>query len=215
MPPRAVTRRGPYEKSRARLVQIGQVAYELVVEHGHAQLTLAEVMRRTGLTEAQLLNLMPSRDHLLLAALEHAESLQQPQWSAPPRAPFDPEALIAEAANDGVREPQVVRLFVAVFAAAGDPAHPARPWVQAHRRRAEERFAEMLEQLQDAGWAHPDVPPEDFARQLLSLWDGLRGRWLVDPTFDLGAQVAAGLRALARHDAAQARRTLGRLAAEL
>ncbi len=61
------------------------------------------------------------------------------------------------------------------------------------------------------GWAHPDVDPEQFARQFMALWDGLQAHWLTDPSVDLGAEVDAGLRALARRDAMRARVAINQL----
>jgi hypothetical protein len=78
-----------------------------------------------------------------------------------------------------------------------------------------EQYARFLRDLQERGWAHPDVEPERFARQLMALWDGLQTEWLVTPSFDLGAEVGAGLRALARRDAVLAREAVGALAHRL
>lgn len=199
--------RGPYEKTRGRRALVGRVAYELVAESGHRQLTIAGVIRRSGLTESQVMRLVPSREHLLVAALEHEEHEARPSdmTSTEHGTASGPEAMIAAAAEEGVRQPHVVRLFVTMFAEASDPAHPAHAWAARHRRASAERFAAVLVGLQDSGWADPGVDPHRFGRQFQSLWDGLRGIWLYDPSIDLGGEVASGLRLLARRDLVLAR----------
>lgn len=199
-------RRGPYAKTRGRVEAVGEIAYDVVVQQGHRALTMAEVARRSGLTDAQLLYHFPSRDHLLVAALEHADGLSRQQRTRGPAA--DPEAAFARAVNDRLAAPPVIRLFVTVSAEGTDPEHPAHAWLLARQREIVVQYAGFLRELQAQGWAHRDVDPERFARELMALWDGLQAQWLLDPSLDLGAEVAAGLRALARRDAVLAREAL-------
>jgi AcrR family transcriptional regulator len=202
MPAETRPRRGPYGKTRGRVESLGRVAYDLVVEAGHRSLTMAEVARRAALTEAQVLHLFPSRDHLLVAALEHADARLRPEPGAPGLAESpDPEATLAAAIRARHSDPHVLRLFASMCAEGLDPEHPAHAWLAARTRRAVASYGAILRELQAAGWAHPDVDPERFGRQLVALWDGAQAQWLLDPTTDLGAEVAAGLRVLARHDA--------------
>lgn len=208
--------RGPYGKTRGRVDLIARTAHEVVLESGHRQLTLAEVARRAGLSEAQVLYHCPSRDHLLVAALQHAFDRQGEVYGRRPATPgTDPADALAADINEGLSDPQVVRLFVAVSAEAADPGHPAHAWVRAHHESATRGYARMLGNLQRAGWAHPDVDPGRFGRQLMALWDGLQAQWLVDPSFDLGAEVAAGLRVLARRDAVLARAAVESVAQQI
>jgi AcrR family transcriptional regulator len=212
-------RRGPYGKTRGRVEAIGRAAYDLVVEVGHRNVTVAEVARRTGLTEAQVLYHVPSRDHLLVAALEAADERSRQEYGPRP-APAgtvhpDPADSLAAAVREGLSDPNVLRLFASMGAEAADPEHPAHAWVRQHQQGAARGYAEMLVRLQERGWAHPDVEPERFGRQLVALWEGLQTQWLVDPSFDLGTEVGAALRTLARRDAVLAREAVEALAERL
>ncbi|WP_217616713.1 TetR/AcrR family transcriptional regulator [Cellulomonas sp. GbtcB1] len=201
MPTETRPRRGPYGKTRGRVETLGRVAYELVVEAGHRSLTMAEVARRAALTEAQVLHLFPSRDHLLVAALEHADARLRPEPGSPGLAEVpDPEATLAAAIRAQHSDPHVVRLFASMCAEGLDPGHPAHAWLVERTRRTVASYAQILRELQATGWAHPDVDPQRFGRQLVALWDGAQAHWLLDPSTDLGAEVAAGLRVLARAD---------------
>ncbi len=197
--------RGSSGRTRDRMALLSRTAYDLVAEVGHPQLTLAEVARRAGLSDAQVLYLFPSRDHLLVGALDHAD--------ARTLAAFD-EARVAEAADPAAAlagvvarwssDGHLVRLHVSATAAASDPGHPAHAWAGRHRAAAASRCAALLRALQARGWAAPDVSPDGFARQLVALADGLRAASLVDHALDLATEVGAGLRTLARHDATRA-----------
>lgn len=215
----AQPRRGPYAKTRGRIEAVGRHGYELVVEAGHRNLTLAEVARRAGLTESQVLYHFPSRDHLLVAALEHADARQEARRverrADPAPRDEDPAVALAAVVNAELSDPRVLRLFVSMSAEATDPDHPAHAWALRRRAGIVEQYARFLRDLQERGWAHQDVDPERFARQLMALWDGLQTEWLVAPSFDLGAEVGAGLRALARRDAVLAREAVGALAHRL
>lgn len=198
-------RRGPYAKTRGRVEAVRQISYELVAESGHRRLTLAEVARRADLSEAQLLYHFPSREHLLVAALEHADHRASAESAARGSTDRDPEAALAAAVSSQMTNRHLLRLFVTMSVEAGDPDHPAHDWATGRRERVMRAYGELLDDLQARGWAHPDVEAVPFARRLMALWDGLQAQWLIDPTFDLGAEVAAGLRLLAGHDTLQAR----------
>ncbi|RMI09501.1 TetR/AcrR family transcriptional regulator [Cellulomonas triticagri] len=208
--------RGPYGKTRGRVELVARTAHEVVLESGHRALTLAEVARRADLSEAQVLYHFPSRDHLLVAALKHALDRQGEDYGHRPVAPgTDPVDAFAANVNEGLSDPPVLRLFVAMSAEATDPDHPAHAWSREHHEGVVRGYARMLRNLQESGWAHPDVEPDRFARQLMALWEGLQAQWLVDPSFDLGAEVAAGVRVLARRDAVLAREAVESLAHRL
>ncbi len=108
-----------------------------------------------------------------------------------------------------------MRLFAAESAAAADPDHPAHEWFIRRSLAVRQGFAAMLRQLQTAGLAHPDVDPEQFARQMVAVWDGLQLQWLAEPTFALTEEVKRAFRTLGRFDLVEARRAIEELAAGL
>jgi AcrR family transcriptional regulator len=188
----------------------------LVIEQGHDAVTVAEVARRAGLTEATVRYHFPTRDHLLISALAQADA-------------EDSYLLVARAASTGrdlaedlrlvveapVGHPNRMRLFTIEAANAVDPAHPAHSWFTARNQAVKLQLAQTLRELQAADQAHPEIDPDRFARQMVAIWDGLQTQWLIDPDFDLGAEVAAAFRSLTRADAMAARRAIAQLAAEI
>lgn len=186
--------RGPYAKTRGRVEAVRRIAFELVVESGYRSVTIAEVARRGDLTEAQVLYHFPSREHLLVGALEYADSRSRANQQV---GVADVRTAVAAAVDADRSDPEVLRLFAAMSAAATDPTHPAHEWGTRRTRAIVARYADLLTDLQAQGWADPGVDPHRFARRFMALWDGLQTQWLLDPTFDLGREVADGLAVLA------------------
>ena len=211
-------RRGPYASTAQRRARIGDAALEIVLERGYQDVSAAEVARRAGLTTATVTYHFPTRDELLVAALEAREralSGSSLDGRLAHDADIDVAKSIGEFAETRESNPHYLVLFGRMAAAAADPDHPARSWLRAHHERARAGMAELLVALQQRGQAHADVEPAQFARQMVAVWDGLQTQWLADPTFDLAAEVSVAFRSLSRADTAEAKRAIHALAADL
>ncbi len=206
-------RRGPYAKGAARRADIVTAAADLVTERGHASLTMADVARRAGVSEATVLYHYPSKDHLWAATMAEIDTRQAGAMAASLAA--DTEAGLAVATTDALAHPHTRRLFVKVLADAADPAHPAHAYAIGHHTGLRATLEQALVARQAAGLAHPAVEPARFSVQMAAIWDGLTIRWLIDPTLDLPAEVLEAFRRLSGQDAMEAKRAMEQLAAEL
>ncbi|WP_169746736.1 TetR/AcrR family transcriptional regulator [Demequina silvatica] len=198
-------KRGPYAKTRGRLEAIADATLALVEERGHREVSFTDVAERAGLTEAQVLYHFPSKDHLFMAALDRADAVVSArEIAAGPGVLTVPVEAVEEQlvafVRSGMGSMHVRRLYAEVRAAAVDPEHPANAYVRDHQRIAAANYALYLGALKRAGYAHPDVDPERFGRQLVALWEGLETQWLIDPSFDLAREVGQALRIAARRD---------------
>ncbi|MHA6523610.1 TetR/AcrR family transcriptional regulator [Tessaracoccus sp. G1721] len=208
----APRKRGPYAKTRKRREQIGRAALALVNDKGHENVAVADVVELSGLPEATVLYHCPTRDHLFVAALEQADL---DSASEQLRRTGDPaEGIRALAAADRGHRNRV-RLFTVQSANASAPGHPAHEWFMARAAMVRRTWGELLVSLQQEGRAHPDIEPEQFARQMAAVWDGLQVQWLVSPDFDLPGEVADAFRALTRADSLAARRAIELAVADL
>lgn len=210
-PPR---RRGPYAKTAERRATIGRAAMDLVHEVGHSAVTTEAVARRAGVTTATVNYHFPTRDELLVAALESREARVMPADPTPEITGLTAQAL-ADQTRGEASSRQYVALYAAMAAAGADPDHPGHAWIRGHLRSARLVFADILRRLQEQGLAHPDVDPDRFGREMVAVWDGLQTQWLAEPDFDLGDAVAEAFRALTRADIMDAKRAIESLAAEL
>lgn len=180
----SATRRGPYARTSERRRDIADAALALVMELGHRSLTTLAVASRAGISQAGLLYHYPSREALLVAALERFDETHLSQL--PPGKALD---TAPERAALGVRRTHVVRLYTALLAEASDAGHPANAYFKARWARGRELPVSDIVRRQERGEAHPTVDPERAAMWILAAWDGLQSRWLVDRSFDIDVEL--------------------------
>ena len=205
-------KRGPYAKSAEKRAAIAKAAYEVVMEVGHPHLTTAAVAARAGLLERTMLYHFPTRDHLLVAAIEHFEGFLVPGAGASGREAERPLAppeefrdLIHRLAQRSPSEDKRLQLQVALASAAQDPAHPAHEFFQRHYERVMAEMVDLMKARQAAGLAHPDRDPVRMARQFVAVWDGLQQSWLIRRDFDLAEEITEAFREISGQNAMEAR----------
>ena len=114
--------RGQGAKTPERRAAIARAALDIVTEVGHRALTTAEVAARAGLSERAMLYHFPTRDHLLVAALELADADRADHYIAEHAAAATVrlEGMAEDFASAAVRNDHVIRLMAAMTAAATD-----------------------------------------------------------------------------------------------
>ena len=214
----ATTRtRRPYAKTVERRLAVARAALEIILEKGHRALTTAEVASRASMSETAMLYHFPSRDHILVAAMELADQdsrtllTEEFQGSHALRDEWPPPELARLSGEDA----SVTRLFLALSAEAVNPEHPAHTYLKDHRENAVLEFAEGVKRRQAKGYALPGLDPASVARQMVALWSGLRMQWLVDPSFDLATEVSQGFRALTGQPIMDAKQKIGELISKI
>ena len=204
-------KRGRYARSHQRREQIAQAVLELVDELGHEGVTTALVAARSGISEPTVLYHFPTKDHLLVAALERADDIDADLAGADiENLTLDLDALRAVANSELRHHEHRVRLFVMLGGLAATPGHPAASYLARRQRRAVEIFAALITERQRAGLAHPGLDPQDTARQVVALRHGLVSQWAQDRGINVGAALATGVRRLTGENWMQARALLNR-----
>lgn len=202
---------------------MARAALEVVLEKGHRALTTAEVASKAGMSETAMLYHFPSRDHILVAAMELADQQNLAAFLAEEdnRTQSADGALFAGERSDDWDAARLARLanqeqataclYLALLAEAPNPEHPAHEYVKDRTERALLEFTASIKRRQSAGKAHPDIDPRGVARQMMAAWSGLRAQWLVDPSFDLAYEVAEAYRALTWYPVMEARKKIAKL----
>jgi AcrR family transcriptional regulator len=204
-------KRGRYARSHQRREQIAAAVLELVDELGHEGVTTALVAARSGITEPTVLYHFPTKDHLLVAALERADDIDADLAGADiDNRTLDLDALRAAANAELSQREHRVRLFVMLGGLAATPEHPAAGYFAWRHRQAVAIFASLIAQRQRAGTAHPGLDPQEVARQVVALRHGLVSQWAQDRTIDVGTALADGFRRLTGENWMQARALLHR-----
>jgi AcrR family transcriptional regulator len=209
--------RGAYAKSAERRAKIAQAALDVVREKGHRNLTTTEVAHRAGVGERSLFYHFPTRDHVLVAALElYDQQLEAERHQGNPADAdrYDIDLVVAALASLEPQREWKVQLTVALSAQAQDPTHPAHDYFERHNAKAISEFTEMLRHRQSAGIAHPDLDPVAVARRLVAVWDGLQAQWLVTPTFDLGLEIHEAFRQLSGQNVMEVKQAIDSVLAE-
>lgn len=198
--------RGPYAKSAQRRSAIGQAALDLIQRHGHADVTVAQVAIAADVSERTLFYHFPTRDHLLVAALEASDQLTSDDIGSRDDSQLsDVDQVVSALARLDAGHVWKVRLITYLSARAQEENHPAHAYFVRHNEQAIKGFANMLRHRQRQGLAHPDLEPEAIARRFVAVWDGLQAQWLVAPTFDLAEEILAAFRQLSGQNVMEAR----------
>ncbi|MHA6523600.1 TetR/AcrR family transcriptional regulator [Tessaracoccus sp. G1721] len=207
--------RGPYAKTAERRAQIAEAAYEIVMEVGHPSLTTAAVAERAGISERTMLYHFPSRDHLLVAAVEHFDRTMTTSRTNLSRTAVGFESVIEELALRAQADDRRLQLQVALAAAAQDPAHPAHEYYRRHYDQALEEMTSVISSMQESGRAHPDRDPLEMARMFVAVWDGLQQQWLIRRDFDLADSILRAFREISGQAAMEARQAVEDLLARI
>lgn len=208
--------RGPYAKTAEKRAAIADAALAVVLEGGHRSLTTAAVAARADISERTMLYHFPTRDHLLVAALERSDEVG---GSVSPAA----DDALEEGLQDIPRlalgkvggHTAVIQLYNALSSDADNPEHTAHQYFREHYAQTLRTFSQLVAREQNAGNAHPDLDPDRVGRQLQAVWAGLQALWSVDPSFDLAADLEDAFRRLTGQRELRARTELGELAGRL
>lgn len=188
-------KRGPYARTTERRAQIADAVLAIVDAEGHDAVTTALVAEKSGIAEATVLYHFPTKDHLLVAALQRADDLSELQVDLDVDLDLDLLRQVASEALEG--EARRHRLLVVMRGKSATPEHPAVEYFERRLAHSLEIYVRLIERRQKAGLAHPAVDPRSVALQLLALWDGLSTIYYTDESIDLGELLVEGYRRLA------------------
>ncbi|MFV2196747.1 TetR/AcrR family transcriptional regulator [Nocardiopsis sp. LOL_012] len=198
--------RGPYARSAQRRRSIARAVLDTVREKGHARVTVAEVARRAATSEATALYHYPTREHLLVAALELSD--EQAALRPFPGSPGTILDDLREFVATTEERANIMRLHTALLGRATSPDHPAQEFLARRNREVASGFTRLVRHRQEAGLAHPGLDPAEVSRQFVAVWDGLQAQWLLDPSFDFGEHLVQAFRRLTGQNWMEARSVL-------
>ncbi|MFJ8951439.1 MULTISPECIES: TetR/AcrR family transcriptional regulator [unclassified Streptomyces] len=190
-------KRGPYQRSHERRERIALAVLQLVDDFGHEGVTTALVAAGSDSSEPTVMYHFPTKDHLLIAALDRMDDLDADLSGVDDgRATLDLDT-VRDVANASVTaQDRRLRLFVMLRGQAATPGHPAAEYFARRTERALTIWSDLIEKRQRAGLAHPGLDPRDTARQILALWDGLILAHFSEREFDCGQALVDGIRRL-------------------
>jgi AcrR family transcriptional regulator len=188
--------RGSYAKTKERRRDIAEATLAVVIEKGHRAVVTAEVAKRTGLSEPGVLYHFPSKDELLIGALQYFDDVQLSALPDGESVQQAPSRAVA-----GVRRTNILRLHTAMAGEASDPTHPAHEYFKERSRRSNKLMADNIRQLQAEGVVDASIDADRASRLIHAAWEGLQVQWLAEPSFDMGDELASLIVSLLGPDA--------------
>lgn len=176
------------EKRRSAILL---TARSLFSARGFNSVSLADIAREVGITQAGVLHYFPTKAKLLLAVLQQREEenlASRLAMEASGMSRLDSYVgLLAE--NDA--HPELVQLFVILSAEAASKSHPGHEWFRDRHENAVEFLRGPLRELIDMDLLPDGVDDLVLTRWILALSQGLGAQWVFDPSsFDRAGHVA-------------------------
>jgi len=180
--------RGPYARGRASRELILETALDVISQKGYGATSLKDIAQEVGMTQAGLLHHFGTKENLFAEVLQARDAQNRAALSGQDDHDLP---LIVRLAHHNVQTPGLVKLYVNLAAAAGDPAHPIHNFFRDRYQALVARIADDIRRRQEEGRFRPEADPELVARTLFALSDGLQAQWVVDPTIDLPGVLTA------------------------
>jgi beta-glucosidase len=171
--------RGPYARGRANRDLILDTALRIIGTKGYNAMSLGDIAAEVGMTQAGLLHHFQTKESLLTEILRRRDVVDN-QVIGDDRYP---RAIYL--ARHNLEVPGLMQLFVNLQAAGADPGHPAHDYFKQRYARVQASIADDIRDRQARGIFSTATDPDDFARLIIAVFDGLQSEWCIDPTVDL------------------------------
>lgn len=172
--------RGPYARGTAKRAEILEKAIETFGKYGYRATSMREIANAVGLSQAGLLHHFPTKEELLLAAIQERDRIQMLREDAYPEAW---QERVLQTHQENVENRELTKLFASLVVEATDEEHPAHQYFLERYRAVREFFATDFMRAR----GEQTIGREDLlkAQILTALWDGLQTQWLLDTEFDM------------------------------
>lgn len=171
--------RGGYAKGRATRQEIIRTAILVFADVGYHGASLRDIAARAGMSHPGLLHHFPNKAALLEAVLEYRDAVDQEAIREDlARGGDEFDALVRVVERNRLRRP-LVELFAGLSTEATSPDHPAHAFFQRRYTRLVADQATHLRERAARGGLAPGVDPEQAARTVVALMDGLQVQWLL------------------------------------
>jgi AcrR family transcriptional regulator len=161
----------------ARRQEILATTVRLISDDGYRGLTLAQIAKACGMTNAGLLHHFPSKAALLTAVLDHVGYSPKPTSEPYATSPQACRTGLDRTVASNLERRELVRFYAVLNVEALSSDHPAHDYFT---RRMAWAHSELVKAA--TPW-HPQ--PDAFAVEVVAVISGLQLAWLQDPGTDL------------------------------
>lgn len=172
--------RGKYAPSRVRRELICSTVLDLVDQSGYDDVTVVRISEATGIPQSSVLYHFPTKDHLLVGAMELADAREREQYDLETAWPEFNASALTDLIDARLRRRNRLRLLTYLRGLAMQPQNPANAYLMRKDRETVEHWTRLCSRLQRQGEMHPALDPRQTALQILALWHGLVQWYLLD-----------------------------------
>ncbi|MET0726369.1 MAG: TetR/AcrR family transcriptional regulator [Leifsonia sp.] len=180
--------RGQYAKGVAKREEILTTALDVIARNGYRRTSVRELADAVGLSQAGLLHYFSSKEELFQEILRKRDEADGERFQLEGRNPLD---VFIEVIEHNAEVPGLVQLYAQLSTEAGDPEHPARDYFIERFNGFREMVVPLIRDEQAAGRLRDDIDAETMTNLLLAASDGLQTQWMLDPSIDMAASLAA------------------------
>ena len=194
-------RRGSYAKGIAKREEILERALEVIAREGYRGASVKELADAVGLSQAGLLHYFDSKEELFTEIVRKRDDVDVAQYGAaavehPTVAALRDGYVAVIRHNSDV--PGLVQLYSQLSVDAADPQHPAHRFFLDRGQNLRGLFAAALAERLERGEIAGGIAPDNLARILQAVSDGLQLQWMLEPDIDMAGIVAQLFDALTR-----------------
>ncbi|GAB3616153.1 TetR/AcrR family transcriptional regulator [Okibacterium endophyticum] len=184
-------------RGAARRREILDTAMSLFSNGGFNTVSLADIAKEVGITQAGILYHFPTKAALLLDVLKEREARNRASRKEYQDDGLSPLAAFIKTLAENDRNPELVQLFVVLAAESTAQEHPGHNWFAARNDELMTTMVGHVRQTIDEAKLPAGVDAEVVARWMLGLAHGLGAQWVFDTTaFDRAGHVSLFLRLL-------------------
>ncbi|MFT8649073.1 MAG: TetR/AcrR family transcriptional regulator [Bifidobacterium psychraerophilum] len=192
----AIGDRGSYSKGKARRKQILEAALTIIAIDGFNQTTLSKISKAVGITDVGVLHYFDSMDDLIVQALKQrdANDMVAAASSFPDFAsrvkqlishPEESINHVKDIVKRNSRTPGLVELYAHMSVKASDPTSPAHRYFKQRGKIERLLVGHAARKVMEKEKMQTDLTPEEMARVMQALLDGLQIQWLLDRDVDM------------------------------
>lgn len=176
---------GNAEVTAARRMNILLAAFEVFGKAGFRGGTLSQIAEKVGVTEAAVLHHFKTKANLLLEVLDYRDQITAKRMDLENVHPDRFVEVWLDLIKFNSSYPGIVELYSRLSAEATSPDHPAHEFFRIRYQRVTALTLSAVLHMAEVGWLRPERGPEDIARGLIALSDGLQIQWLLDKKLDM------------------------------
>lgn len=189
-------RRGAYAKTAERRREILEACIEVFAASGYRAGSIREIAERAGISQAGVLHHFANKSELLAAVLDLRDERALEYVPLAEGVPgIETVRGYVDLIEHNATVPGLVELHAIVSAEATARDHPAHAYYTGRDERVVRDLTRAFRDMAACGQLRPGIDPDQTARALIALTDGLQLQWLYHPDqVDMAGQLRTYLR---------------------